>query len=345
MRLDRLTSLRFFAAMLVVGVHLSYCLRDSWLTPVLRHGGTGVGFFFILSGFVLAWSHRDGDTATAFYRRRFARVYPLHALMWVVLVTLGAAGLTTYAGLVTDLPALVLLQVWFARATVYFGANGVSWTLGCEAFFYALFPFLLTRLKRLSIRRLQYLAFACFTGIAVVGAAVDPRTDHGAWLLTIFPPIRVLEFVIGVCLALLMRLGWRLPIAEPLALTLAVISLAATNLAPSGLSAVFVTAPPFAALIAASAAADLDGLPGWLRHPRLVTLGVWSFALYLCHQAIFNAVLANVDDAGVRQVMGLLAVPVAIALSGCLHVAVERPAERRLRGVPVGRRGPGRVTP
>jgi peptidoglycan/LPS O-acetylase OafA/YrhL len=40
----------------------------------------GVSSFFALSGFVLTWSLRAADTKRAFYRRRFARVYPLHFL-------------------------------------------------------------------------------------------------------------------------------------------------------------------------------------------------------------------------------------------------------------------------
>jgi peptidoglycan/LPS O-acetylase OafA/YrhL len=50
---------------------------------------TGVSFFFVLSGFVLTWSARPDDIATGFWRRRIARIYPVH------LVTAGGARLPT----------------------------------------------------------------------------------------------------------------------------------------------------------------------------------------------------------------------------------------------------------
>ncbi|UCN13634.1 acyltransferase family protein [Cellulomonas iranensis] len=69
-RLDALTGLRFLAALVVVVFHLSLnrffldapALVDP-LQGVLRNGGwLGVTFFFVLSGFVLTWSARPGDT-------------------------------------------------------------------------------------------------------------------------------------------------------------------------------------------------------------------------------------------------------------------------------------------
>lgn len=81
--LPRLTSLRSFAAAAVFVYHL-----DVWeVVPIpwdlATSGYTGVGLFFLLSGFVLAWGTRPGLPARVFYRRRFARVWPSHAVMLV----------------------------------------------------------------------------------------------------------------------------------------------------------------------------------------------------------------------------------------------------------------------
>src|SRR4051812_11004909 len=94
--LNALTGLRFFAALGVVLFHLDV-LRNSevlgWVyTAVLSDGCCGVGFFFILSGFVLAYNY-DGrfralrgrelwDYATA----RFARIYPLHFVLFGIVL-------------------------------------------------------------------------------------------------------------------------------------------------------------------------------------------------------------------------------------------------------------------
>lgn len=68
-RLPSLTGMRFPAALLVFLFHVS--LPAGWLMPgdanstlfarlVEQAGGVGVTFFFVLSGFVLTWSAREG---------------------------------------------------------------------------------------------------------------------------------------------------------------------------------------------------------------------------------------------------------------------------------------------
>ena len=73
-KLPSLTGLRWIAAMLVFGFHvgtMGFIAQPqaqavvSWLFTL---GLSGVQFFFILSGFVLVWSARPGDTRRAFWR-------------------------------------------------------------------------------------------------------------------------------------------------------------------------------------------------------------------------------------------------------------------------------------
>ncbi|MFJ9753035.1 acyltransferase family protein [Streptomyces chartreusis] len=51
-------------------------------------GATGVSFFFILSGFVLAWSARPGERFWVFWRRRIARIYPVHLITAAIALAL-----------------------------------------------------------------------------------------------------------------------------------------------------------------------------------------------------------------------------------------------------------------
>ena len=82
-RLPSLTGLRFWAALLVVTYHLSRQYhRLPLVSSLVWYGRDGVTFFFVLSGFVLAWSYAGAALVPdrVFYRRRFARVWPLHLL-------------------------------------------------------------------------------------------------------------------------------------------------------------------------------------------------------------------------------------------------------------------------
>lgn len=93
-----LTSLRFYAAVLVFLFH--YVPRDpaaeSMLLNVLNHGYAGVSFFFVLSGFILAFNYMGTNWSEAgrwrkYLLRRFTRIYPALAvstlLSWPLFAT------------------------------------------------------------------------------------------------------------------------------------------------------------------------------------------------------------------------------------------------------------------
>src|SRR6185295_17219947 len=69
-----------------------------WLTPVAKYGFLGVPVFFVISGFVIAYS-AEGRTATGFAIARFARIYPgflfCMTLTFFALVVFGAPRFST----------------------------------------------------------------------------------------------------------------------------------------------------------------------------------------------------------------------------------------------------------
>ena len=88
-RLDSLTSMRFFAALLVAVHHT----RLTWahtalIDAIARVGWLGVSYFFILSGFVLMWGFDPALPKSSFIWKRFVRIYPLHFVC--LIASLGA---------------------------------------------------------------------------------------------------------------------------------------------------------------------------------------------------------------------------------------------------------------
>lgn len=331
--LRSLTSLRFFAAAMVVLYHAGIQSSPDLIQPyaLLSFGHLGVAFFFVLSGFVLVWSARDGDRAMPFYRRRFARVWPLHALTFSLAVGLGVAGLIDNRGPAWSAPVnLALLQAWATDGEVLYGYNSVSWSLSAEAFFYLLFPVLL-----LLARRVGPVATvgAGAAWLVVAGVAAD-AIGYGVHALPLY---RVGEFVFGMGLALLVHRG--VPRISP---AIAVGSLVASygalivlnrltagDLLARAWIAVILVLPGIALVLLAFARRDMDGGEGALTHPLLVRLGAWSFALYMVHELVLRVARPVMLD---HLWTVPLAIVVSVLLSGLLFEWFERPVERRLRG-------------
>ncbi|WP_225829693.1 acyltransferase [Streptomyces sp. NK08204] len=343
--LPSLTGLRWIAALLVFGLHVNNFgyfggAGGRIVFWAFGAGATGVSFFFVLSGFVLTWSARPGDRVLGFWRRRIARIYPVH------LVTLALALLMTYTLAHQPKPTptqaaanVLLLHSWWHPW--WQTLNPVSWSLACEAFFYAAFPLLILLLRRLGAR-----GSAALGAAAVAAVLVLTRADAHHWTtlsMYSFPAARLPEFVLGAVTARLVVLGrWHGPGLEA-SLGLTIIGYFLVPQVTPGYSATACTLAGFVLLIPAAAVADLRGLPSLWRHRPMVRLGELSFAFYMIHLLVLRAgrnLLGTKPHFGVPAGLAVtvIAFAVSLALSWVLYEAVERPGRRLLlRRRPTGR--------
>lgn len=329
--LPSLTGMRMVAAGVVLFSHVGWLLPRShapWLDSVMDRATLGVNFFFVLSGFVLAWSWREGTGAATFYGRRFARIWPSHAVMWavVMLVSIGAVTMRTPWG--SAMSNLVLLQSW--RESSALSVNSVAWTLSCEMFFYATFPIVWPLFRRLGRTQLIVLTVALVAVPFAIGVVGAPTY----WLLH-FPPSRIWEFLVGMALGRMVQTGalrWAPPVPVGVLALLAVVAVA-TRI-ESDVSAVALPLLPIGAIVVRGALNDLAGRRGVL-HSRVAQIGgAWSFAFYLVHAVPFRVVEAifvthHLGWLALAPFVGLVALGVAGA--GALHTWVEVPTERYLR--------------
>jgi peptidoglycan/LPS O-acetylase OafA/YrhL len=320
---------------------------------VFSMGGVGVSFFFVLSGFVLTWSRDPSLAKGKFYRNRFARIYPLHFLTWLL-----AAGIIFWSGSMISLPVavstLVLVQSWIPFENFYFGMNGPSWSLSCEAFFYAVFPFLAPAIARRSNAWVAKSMVALFIIVAIFTLTAHLLLQNGPTiaLLYVNPVYRLWEFLLGIGLARLVATGWRIGITLRIAFMITAIMFAlvtALNVAvvqhlgvfamipmqglPSDIASLAMI-PCFILLIAAAASTELRGRRSHVGNPAFVTLGKWSFALYLSHLLIVSAVKMLLPEPLTLPLGIMLAIAIilaAIGVSGTLYRVVELPLEQRLR--------------
>ncbi|MFC1418840.1 acyltransferase family protein [Streptacidiphilus cavernicola] len=348
-RVDSLTGLRWFAALGVFCFHIAPTLAPlAVLVPLMRTGYEGVPFFFVLSGFVLTWSARPGDSIRSFYVRRFARVWPLLAvtlLPALAIVHFWDRAPFSPSGTLTT---LTLTQAW--TTDDFYTANIVTWTLSCEAFFYLLHPFLLRALARL--RPPGLLAVAAVMTLLTLLTRIWPGSDGLSFevdRLTYASPLALTPmFVVGMCTALAVRQGWRPRLGVPPVLGLLALVVALRwrssfqpglipGLPPTSGDFDAVVVPLFALLIAAAALGDLERGGRLLASPFLVRLGEWSFAFYLVHFTVLTAFehygvpdRAGDSPAGQLLVTLLMLAAAVLVAAGC-HLAVEKPADRRIR--------------
>ncbi|QUQ71666.1 acyltransferase family protein [Kutzneria sp. CA-103260] len=341
--LPSLTGMRWAAAFLVFCLHI---VVTSMLSPVaagskiatllFSAGDVGVSFFFVLSGFVLMWSARPGDSPLRFWRRRLARVYPVHlvtALLAVLLgVTLGQLvrpdnfyGVPSIGSFLAN---VFLVHSWIPGQNQ--SLNTVSWTLACEAFFYLTFP-----VWGLLVRRLQTRGTTVFALVSVVLVVLPAVAQPSLSFLQSFPAARLGEFTLGVALARLVALGsWRGPRLE-IAVAVMLISYFLVPVWPGQYGYSVATLVGIGVLIPAAAVADLREDPSFWRSRTMVRLGELSFAFYMIHlmvirvaRRVFPALVQRGSTAELFVVAGIFAV--SLGLAWVLYEYVETPCRRFL---------------
>jgi len=193
MIIQSLQALRFVFIMLVVMSHI--------IGKAFDFGGEcGVMFFFMLSGFILAYAYGKQVSDDTFQHKRFlgkqlSKFYPLHVLTFAVMALLDAR-LGIFYGWGKLVANLLLLQSWVPDNDFYFVANGSSWFLSDLLFFYVLFPFLYRYLMRLSGQCLLVLVFIVLAAYAAI--AYEIPTEMINPILYAAPWMRVLDFSIGL---------------------------------------------------------------------------------------------------------------------------------------------------
>ena len=341
-RLDQLTGARGLAAWFVVLYHIRQSLVSilpEQVIGVFAYGYLAVDIFFLLSGFVMwiSYGERFRETGGAiiapFLWKRFARIWPLHALVlagFVMLVlVLAASGRSIDAYPLAELPLhIFLVQNWgFTHALSW---NPPAWSISTEFAAYLAFPVIVLAIKweRLGktvlvviLAGLALSLHAWFAQFGITSLGDDiPKTGLVRCLI---------EFTMGIALAQLWHQMRGVGHGATLALGVSA-ALAATGLA-MGLPLTLWVPLCFSALLLALAL-DTGPAARWLGSYPLVQLGDWSYATYLSHYLLFIAFkLAFVGEDLQTGWAGFAAyMAIVLVCSALLYSRFEKPVQKWL---------------
>lgn len=288
--LAALDGLRFVAAMHIV---LFHTLHISWLRLV-NWGSTSTSFFFVLSGFVLAYVYSGADgglrlPAREFWWRRFARLYPLAVLTQLAVIPFAWGSYAPGERGVRAAAVLTGVQGWFPRIADSFNSPG--WSVSVLAFCYLAFPGLLSALRGASPRRLALALAAVWLWCMLPTAAGLMLGADAYWrsVLHHHPLSRLPEFVFGVVLARLfvsvprarVPRGTEIAAVGLLCAALVLLPRAVFPLAHNGLLA------PLHGLVIVGLAAGGGVVSRVLSLRPLREMGHASFALFLVHVPLY----------------------------------------------------------
>jgi peptidoglycan/LPS O-acetylase OafA/YrhL len=333
-RLSGLDALRFFAAFLVMFYHLAYLPRhlpmdraastdfgypDYPGSQAVAGGWVGVQIFFVISGFVIAYS-ANHSKPLAFMRSRFLRLAPTllvcATLSFVVLVATGRLPLASAFHRLLNSWVLWPPGPW---------VDGSYWTLVVEVAFYAAIFLLLAFNKFGKIGAAAILVGALSSAINIA-ALITPQ----AMGLESLPLIRHMsDFALGVLLWLVVfgagGLVRYLAIGLCLLGAAAEIVLAGVPLHNSGVAALAIWLASLAVLVIALLfRRTLDAWP-------LRTVGLATYPIYLLHAAIGHEMIRRLFGLGIDRWLALFATVSLIILVSVIFVRWgELPLRRRM---------------
>ena len=344
-RLSNIQALRGLAAFGVLLSHL-YIIeqkysQDHILSELLNFGMAGVDIFFVISGFIMVYVTHKWQTSAArqvpeFIFARASRIYPLYwfvstALLMVYIIKPQWV-FSASAG--NDPDILKSFLLWPNIAT--YPLLEVGWTLIHEMSFYLVFALIL-----IASRRFRPILIELWAALVVIGALLG-WSHINAVTSILFHPLS-LEFCAGAALGywLLNRnnniQGLPILIAAVILFISAVMYHLMTSQTTPGLGWNRVLSFGIAASVLLLAAFIFEQkgktAPRWS-----VTLGDWSYALYLTHVLTLSAMgriwaLCDQPELWDNFIVLPLLVIGSIIVAGLTHKTIEAPMMRASKSI------------
>lgn len=304
---------------------------------VATRGWLGVNLFFVLSGFIILYSHvhdagHPGRVGRYLWRR-FTRVYPLYWVMLSAFLAAAAFGIG-HPEIRWEARHLISAYALFSIVDMPAMPLKVAWTLLFEIKFYLIFTILLFS------KRAAFVVFPIWAAAIAVRNMFTPLPDYG-YILPDFGLLNIwnINFLFGMAaFCALLRAPARLGVPV-LASGIVMILIAGWN--GRGIN-IDVLRPGFMTMIAFGFALIVLGAVLCERHfdwrpPALLLLfGNASFSIYLIHSAVISLLAAvqskMLPEETASNLVFWTIFTGAIGAGVVCHFLVERPLLAAFRG-------------
>lgn len=344
--INALTGLRFMAAMLVFLFHFGAAFSariglPDFVSNFLHNGKFGVSVFFVLSGFILTYTHMNRFThqldLVDFFVARFARIYPVYLLALLLMLPVLPKALDTWSVVCV----LGMVQSW----TLPYSSFGVTWvmqawTLSVELFFYICFPLFLVLMRNIKHQTVVIGLFFATLLIVVLGTPwIDPGVRDVPFLpraLTpILPILRLPEFIFGM---LICKFMFSAPLAgekiSGFGFSLVTLIAIITLLAFSEMVQIKSLSTVIFGIFIVQLSCGRNLLVSLLSNKLMVLLGGASYALYIMQGPIRQWLYWAVSHSFFSDKIASVLNPIfAISLSILIYVYWEQPARVAVRRI------------
>ncbi len=203
----RITSLDGLKAIMMVLIfcwHTPYNPNSPVGEPIADIGARMCEVLFVASGFLVGYRYYNRPMPAtikqswSYVSGKIAKIWPLHFITFLVaavyLAKADPKAFFTLSNAFNAVINLLLLQAWSADPLSF---NGVAWFISALMFCYFMAPLLMA-----IFRKSRRVIVSTLIGCIALRIALELASLHGAHFISIdfhfFPPIRCLEFFIGM---------------------------------------------------------------------------------------------------------------------------------------------------
>ena len=268
----------------------------------LRGGGrVGVAYFFVLSGFLTGLKAANNekyeiDTTSATGKAINFYLYHIPFLILILPKQIWMFKENLVEGLTSFSMNALLLHSWVPISShYYFGFNGPSWFLSTLLMLVIVTPFILKFVRKTykkNANSAKVIILCCFLMQIFLACVAEEETSR--YWLYVFPPIRMLDYLSGICLGFIFHNRTLLKVSETkysiyeiIAVCIYIVYLVEIPYIPKNFtwSAILMPGALFTIYVLARGIGIISKI---LSYKAVIYIGNNSFYYMMCHQVVFS---------------------------------------------------------